>query len=99
MLFLVQVSMQMHTRGEKSPTAPRSGATGRWTGWAHSFSQTIPLPGGPARGQRGGNRCSHFLIQVSEYLANHLRVFDAGNNPDLTAAFTTGIKVNIKHSF
>jgi len=34
-------------RGEKGPTAPRSGTASKWSGWVHSFSQTIPLPAGP----------------------------------------------------
>ena len=33
--------------GEKDPTAPWSGTASMWSGWAHFFSQTIPLPAGP----------------------------------------------------
>ncbi len=29
---------------------------------------------------------SHFFIQMSEYLADHHRVFDAGNDPDVATA-------------
>ena len=33
---------------------------------------------------------------MSEYLADYLWIFDADNNPDLTASFATGFNVNIK---
>jgi hypothetical protein len=45
---------------------------------------------GPAGRQLGGNRCSRFLIQVSEYLLDHHQVFDAGDDAHITTAFTAG---------
>jgi len=44
---------------------------------------------GPAWRQPGGSR---FLIQVSEYLVDHRRVFDAGDDAHITTAFTAGFK-------
>ena len=44
---------------------------------------------GPAGWQLGGSR---FLIQVSEYLVDHRRVFDAGDDADITTAFAAGFE-------
>ena len=33
-------------------------------------------------------------FQVSEYLVDHRRIFDAGDDPDFTAAITTGFNVD-----
>jgi len=41
---------------------------------------------GPAWRQPGGSR---FVIQVSEYFLDHNRIFNAGNDPDVTATFAT----------
>jgi hypothetical protein len=46
---------------------------------------------GPALGQPGCCRCGSFFIQVSEYLVDQRRVFDAGNDAHITAAFTAAI--------
>ena len=46
--------------------------------------------------------CFHrgdFIIQISEYLADYHRVFDAGDDAHITTAFTAGFDVNIKHPF
>ena len=48
---------------------------------------------GPALGQPGGCRYRRFLIQVSEYLVNHRRVFNAGDQLDETGAFATNISL------
>ena len=40
----------------------------------------------PALRQAGGFRCSRFLIQVREYLRDHRRVLDAGDETDITTA-------------
>ena len=51
---------------------------------------------GPAWWQLGGNRCSRFRIQVSEYLPDHHRVFDAGDDAHITAAFTAGFNADVE---
>ena len=48
----------------------------------------------------GQSSCSHgslSLIQVSEYFADHRRVFDAGDDTHITAAFTAGCDIDIKY--
>ena len=54
---------------------------------------------GPAWGQPLYCRWSCFLIQVSQYLPDHRRVFNTGDYPDLAAAFTAGFDVDIEHAF
>ena len=34
------------------------------------------------------------VIQVSEYLLNNCWVFNTGNDPDITTAFTAGFNAN-----
>ena len=34
-----------------------------------------------------------FLIQVGKYLLNYCRIFNTGNDPNITAAFTTGFNL------
>jgi hypothetical protein len=53
---------------------------------------------GPAVRQPGGFRGSGFLIQVSKYLVDHRRVFDAGNDADITAAFTASFNVDVEYT-
>ena len=36
------------------------------------------------------------LVEVGEYLPNHRRVFDAGDDPDRAAAFTTGLNQEVR---
>ena len=43
---------------------------------------------GPGFRQQAGSGWSHFFIQMSEYLPDHLRVFNTSNDPDVTTAFT-----------
>jgi hypothetical protein len=38
-----------------------------------------------------------FCLQLIEYLLDHHRVFDTGDDPDGTAAFTTRPDINIEH--
>jgi hypothetical protein len=47
------------------------------------------LPAAPAFWQPSGSR---FFSQVSEYLVDHRRIFDAGDYFDRTTTFTTGFK-------
>jgi len=52
---------------------------------------------GPAIRQQSSccRRC--YVIQVSEYLLDDHGIFDAGNDPDITAAFTAGFNINIEN--
>jgi len=43
--------------------------------------------------------CSRFLIQVGEYLVDHRRVFDAGDDADITTAFAAGFDIDIEYTF
>jgi len=45
--------------------------------------------------QSGCFRSGHFIIQISEYLADYHRVFDTGDDAHITTAFTAGFDVNI----
>jgi hypothetical protein len=36
---------------------------------------------------------------VSEYLADHRRIFDAGDDADITTAFTAGFNVEVESTF
>src|SRR5210317_849398 len=40
-----------------------------------------------------------FFIQVSKYHPDHYRIFDAGNDLDITAAFAASINIDVKHAF
>ena len=39
---------------------------------------------------------NRFLIQVSKYVPDHRRVFDTGDDPDITTALTTGFNVEVE---
>ena len=53
---------------------------------------------GPGFRQQVCSGWSHFFIQVSEYLPDHLRVFNTSNDPGITTTFTTGFNIDIEHS-
>src|SRR5210317_797137 len=40
-----------------------------------------------------------FFIQVSKYHPDHYRIFDAGNDLDITGAFAASINIDVKHAF
>ena len=52
---------------------------------------------GPAWWQQSYCHCRCFFLQVSEYLVDYRRVFDAGNDAHITTAFTAGFNVDIKY--
>jgi hypothetical protein len=37
--------------------------------------------------------------QVGEYFPDHRRVFDTGDDPDITTAFAAGFDIDIEHAF
>jgi hypothetical protein len=39
------------------------------------------------------------MLQVVEYLPDHLGAFDAGNHLDSASAFATGLNVDIENTF
>jgi len=49
-------------------------------------------------GQLGGCRWIRFLIQVSEYLVDHRRVFNTGDYFDGTTTFATGFNIDVKYA-
>jgi len=51
---------------------------------------------GPAIRQQTVSRKCLFLIQVGKYLPNHYRVFNTGDDSDVTTALTTGFYVYIE---
>ena len=73
---------------DKTPLPSRDQQADRRVGLIPSIKQTR-YRRGPAGWQPGGSR---FLIQVSEYLVDHRRVFDAGDDAHITTAFTAGFK-------
>jgi hypothetical protein len=38
-------------------------------------------------------------IQVREYLVDHCRVFDTGDDADITTAFAAGFDLDMEHAF
>ena len=53
---------------------------------------------GPGFRQQAGSGGGDYFIQMSEYLTDHLRVFNTSNDSDLTTAFTTGFDIDIEHA-
>ena len=41
----------------------------------------------------------YFLFQVSEYLLDHYRVFNTGNDLDRATAFAAGFDIDMEHTF
>ena len=70
------------------PLAGREQQADRRVGLIPSVKQSRHRRGSAWR-QQGGSR---FFSQVSEYLADHRRIFDAGDDADITTAFTAGFK-------
>ena len=52
----------------------------------------------PAVGQTGGLETQRFIAQVRQYLRNHQRVFDTGDDFHGTAAFTTPVDVDVEYA-
>ena len=48
---------------------------------------------GPGFRQQAGSGGSYYFIQMSEYLTDHLRVFNTSNDSDLTTAITAGFDI------
>lgn len=49
---------------------------------------------GPTFRQPGGCCRNCMAIQVNKYLADHHRVFNTGNDPDITTALITGLDID-----
>ena len=66
--------------GRKKPYRSQGGNSEQ-VDWLGVFLQSNnPVTGGgPALGQQSGSRRNRLLIQVSEYLPDHHRVFETGN--------------------
>ncbi len=64
-----------------------------------SGSAELPHPLRRSAGRESETLCGgDLLVEVSENLLNHLWIFDAGNNPDGSAAGPTGVDVNAKNA-
>ena len=48
---------------------------------------------GPGFWQQAGSGGGYYFIQMSEYLTDHLRVFNTSNDSDLTTAITAGFDI------
>ena len=51
----------------------------------------------PALGESVGFRRGCLFRQVREYLLDNLRIFDAGNDPDGSTAFTASLYINVAY--
>jgi len=61
-------------------------------------AEQVSLRWRPALGQTHGIDTQPFNAQVSEYLLNDQRVFDAGDGFHGTAAFTTRVDVDVEYA-